>query len=211
MDSFEFDRNAPADHLKILHTYLEAFPLVEEIDFEWLGQRGPCPLSLDAEPCIRRPLSLDSLNAGSETTVHQSCKPLRFRKLRRMHVQNATLDASQAAAFVKTHRKVLHEFNFDDCHLRSGTWDDALAPLSRMNRSTTQSKPVHVEVVEVPLMLSPVQEKAEVECILTNMWTDPQTRSRGHQTLRKIGLRTRAMVPVHVKRLLKTARLGFHI
>ncbi|ETN46799.1 uncharacterized protein HMPREF1541_00988 [Cyphellophora europaea CBS 101466] len=211
MDSFTFGLHLPSDHLKILHTYLQAFPAMEHFDFEWLGDQGPCPLSLDAEPCTSRPSSLDSVNACPNSCTLPSCKPIRYRRLRTMHLRNATLDAEQAATFVKLHRKVLHEFNFDECSLRSGTWDEALAPLSRI-AGNDKGKKQREEVMDVPLVLSPIEDKAEVECVLTKLWDDEHAApSRGLQTLRKFGQRTKKMLPAHVKRLLQTARLGLQI
>lgn len=214
MDSFAFGRHLPSDHLKILHTYLQSFPSVEQLSFEWLGNKGPCPLSLDAEPCTSRPSSLESANACPKSCALPACKPIRLRRLRQMHLRNATFDASQAAAFVMLHRKVLHEFDFDECALRSGTWNEALAPLSRITGSDdwkAQQRPLREEVMDVPLVLSPVEEKSEVECVLTKLWDDEHLlHNRRLRTLRKLGLRTKDMVPVHVKRLLRSARLGWH-
>lgn len=49
-----------------------------------------------------------------------------------MHVENASLDATQIASFITSHRKTISDFNFEKCDLRSGDWDDALAPLTRI-------------------------------------------------------------------------------
>ena len=209
MDSFEYGRDLPSDHLKILHTYLQNFVSLERLEFGWLGEKGPCPLSLDAEPCTSRPTSLDCSNACPRSAALPSCKPIKFRHLRFMHLSNATLDSTQAASFIILHRKVLHEFNFNGCHLRSGTWDDALAPLSRIAGNEDWKRPKE-EVMDVPLMLSPMEEKPRTDFVLSNLWDDAQKTHKGLQTLKKMSLRTRELLPLHVRRLLRNARVGWH-
>lgn len=209
MASFAYGRDAPSDHLKVLHTYLQSFTSLEHLQFRWLGEKGPCPLSLDAEPCTSRPASLDCAKACPKSCALPSCKPIKFRHLRTMQLENATLDSTQAAAFIMLHRKVLHEFQFDDCHLRSGSWDDALAPLSRIT-GNERWKQKQEEVMDVPLLLSPVDERASMDCIRSRLWDDPSLRRKGYEALRKMSLRTKEMVPGHFKRLLRGARVGWH-
>jgi hypothetical protein len=126
-----------------------------------------------------------------------------------MYLSNVSLDAHQAAGFIMSHRKVLHEFQFDRCHLRSGTWDDALAPLTRIV-GNDRWKHKREEVMDVPLLLSSVDDKSMMECVQEPLWDDVIRKSRGLKTLRKMSLRTREMVPEQVKRLLRTARVGWH-
>ncbi|EXJ91093.1 hypothetical protein A1O1_04200 [Capronia coronata CBS 617.96] len=210
MDSFEYGRDKPSDHLKILHSYLQTLPYLEHFRFQWLGDKGPCPLALHVEPCTSRPTSLDCSNACPNTSTKSSFRPLKFRHLKSMQLCNASLDASQASEFIMTHRKVLHEFQFDHCHLRSGTWDDALAPLTRIvgNDSWKQKQE---EVMDIPIMLGPVDEKSDdTDCVEGRLWDDIFRRHKSFQTLRKVGMRTKEMVPEQVKRLLRTARVAWH-
>ncbi|KIV81413.1 hypothetical protein PV11_03603 [Exophiala sideris] len=209
MDSFEYGRDQPSDHLKILHGYLQALRSLEDLRFHWIGNKGPCPLALHMEPCTSRPTSLLCSNACPDSSTKSSFRPLKFRHLKTMFLSNASLDASQASGFIMSHRKVLHEFQFDLCHLRSGTWDDALAPLPHIIGNESW-KGKQEEVMEVPLVLSPVDEKTQIECVQEPMWDDVVRRSRGLEALRKVGLRTREMVPEQVKRLLRTARVAWH-
>lgn len=209
MESFSYGRDFPSDHLKVLHTYLQSFPSLEHLSFRWLGEKGPCPLSLDAEPCTSRPVSLDCAKACPKSCVLPSCKPIKFRQLRNMELENATLDASQAAAFITLHRKVLHEFQFDDCHLRSGTWDDALAPLSRI-AGNDKWKSKQEEVMDVPLVLIPVEERASVDCVRSKLWDDPTFKRKGYEALKKMSLKTKEMVPGHFKRLFRSSRAGWY-
>ena len=208
MDSFPFDRDMQSDHLKILHTYLQSFTQLEHLDFKWLGDKGPCPLSLHAEPCTTRPSSLDCANVCPRSSASPSCKPIKFRHLQSMRLHNASLDSEQAARFITTHRKVLHEFSFDDCHLRSGTWDDALAPLSRLaGNQDWKQKSLQEEVMDVPLVLSHPETPRQVERVTSHLWDDPSRRSRGIDAIRKLSLKTKDMLPGPFRRLLHSARV----
>ena len=210
MESFGYGHDQHSDHLKILHSYLHVFQSLERLHFDWIGDKGPCPLSLHTEPCISRPTSLDCSKACPVFSTKSPCRPLKFRHLKSLRLRNASLDADQASAFIMTHRKVLHEFQFDGCHLRSGTWDDALAPLTRIvgNDSWKQKQE---EMMDVPIMLSPVEEKSEIECVQDHLWDDVLRRGKGLQALRKVSLRTKdLLLPEQVRRLLRTARVGWH-
>lgn len=209
MMSFEYGRNLPTDHLKALHGYLQSFPSLEHLDFEWIGDKGPSPLSLDAEPCTSRPTSLDSSNACPKSCEIPSCKPIRFRHLKSMRLNNACLDASQASAFIMSHRKVLFEFNFEQCQLRSGTWDDALAPLTRISGNNDWKRKPE-EVMDVPIMLSPIATTQE-ECIRHAMWDEGRPRCRRLDMLKRVGLKLKPsdMVPEHVKRIFKASRVAW--
>jgi hypothetical protein len=211
MASFSFGRDSPADHLKALHTYLQSFNSLEHFAFTWIGDRGPCPLSLDAEPCTSRPSSLDVANACPKSCILPSCKPIRFRRLKTMRLRNAIFDASQAETFVVLHRKILHEFSFDECSLRSGTWEEVLSPLSHVHGRYKERPRVQEEVMDVPLLLSPVDTNVEAECVQSKLWEDISVQNTGMQTLRSIGSRTKALVPGHVKRLLRAARLAWRV
>jgi hypothetical protein len=234
--SFPFTPRDPTDHLKILHTYLSTFGALESLHFTWLGlTKGPSPLSLDLEPCTSRPTSLDSSVACPLTSTRPSCRPLKFRHLTSMRLENAILDARQAAAFVMAHRKVLHEFAFEHCELRSGTWDDALAPLTtisgsedwkRKQKLAEQEKEKGIEVMDVPIVLSQGLGPAERETVREMLWRDERGRSsRGLRALRKVGLRTKEMFGLgaagacaagpmagvdHVRRLLRGSVMAWH-
>ena len=210
MDAFEYGRDRPTDHLKLLHSYLQAFQNLEKFEFEWIGGKGPCPVALHTEPCTSRPTSLDCSKACPESSAKSACRPLKFRHLKRLRLSNAALDADQASAFIMSHRKVLHEFQFDRCHLRTGTWDDALAPLTHIvGNDSWRNK--QEEVMDVPIMLSPVDEKNEVECVQDHLWDDVFRKNKGLQTLRKMSLRTKDLLLLEqVRRLLRTARVAWH-
>lgn len=187
MECPAFGDGQATDHLKFLHSYLRSYPLLEDLTFEWLTRKGPCPLSLSSEPCLA-PGALDC-SAACPKTFARPPNPLKFRKLRRMVLENSILDASQISDFITTHRKVLREFEFENVHLRTGTWDDALAPLTRISGNDSW-KEKQEEVMDVPLVLSPAKEQ---ECIAETMWEDPRKRRPFH-TLRKASMRTKEML-----------------
>jgi hypothetical protein len=152
MESFPYERGQAMDHLKILHSYLEGFPNLHNFVFRWKGTKGPSPLSLATEPALCKP----SPPQACPKRHARPLRPLKFRHLRYMELENAILDASQVSDFIMEHRHTLGEFEFEDVVLRSGTWDDALAPLSRISGSD-EWKEHQEEVMEVPFMLSPVE------------------------------------------------------
>jgi len=59
-----------------------------------------------------------------------------FPKLRYMQVRNATMSVEQVSDFVYEHRHTVKEFDFENVFLiNGGSWDDALAPLTRISGS----------------------------------------------------------------------------
>jgi hypothetical protein len=188
MDCPAFGRGQPTDHLKFLHSYLHSYPLLEDLSFEWLNQKGPCPLSLSSEPCLA-PGPLDC-SAACPKTFAGPPRPLKFRKLRHMILENSVMDSFQISDFITAHRKVLREFEFENVHLRSGTWDDALAPLTRISGSDSW-KERQEEVMDVPLVLRPVEPR---ECIKEVMWDDDHKKRRPFRTLRKASMKTRELL-----------------
>ncbi|KAH8687228.1 hypothetical protein BGZ60DRAFT_363802 [Tricladium varicosporioides] len=145
MDSWDFQGLRPGlDHLKILDDYIRAFsPNLEKISFGWNGRKGPCPLTLFTDPLFAPPRKERKLFA--EVTSPMSPLPaaprrqaMTFPKLRYMQVRNATMSSDQVAGFVYEHRHTVKEFDFENVGLiNGGSWDDALAPLTR--RSTSSS------------------------------------------------------------------------
>lgn len=78
-----------------------------------------------------------------------------------MELENALMDSTQIADFIHTHRRTLTEFNFEDVKLREGDWDAALAPLTRIAGSD-EWKRRQEEVMDVPIMLSPVDAEPRI-------------------------------------------------
>ncbi|KAI9789603.1 MAG: hypothetical protein M1816_005912 [Peltula sp. TS41687] len=129
MDSWAFDDpDTLTDHLKQLHSCLLTFSSnIERLFFRWKRARGLCPFTLDTEPIL-----VPSPNGSA----FQHCLPrLRLPQLRCAELSNSHLDASQLNQFIHGHRRTLQECDFDEVHLRTGTWDEALAVLTRISGS----------------------------------------------------------------------------
>lgn len=177
MDSFPFDQPSRTEHLRILHAYLRTLsPSLTRLFFRWKGERGPSPLSLDREPCLQP----SSPSADPQLPQNCSPRPLKFPVLRYMELENAIMDSSQISTFISSHRRTLAEFNFEDVTLRSGNWDDALAPLTHMSGSDEWKRRAE-EVMDVPLILSPVNIEP---CIIGPLMEEQaEARGRGQLTL----------------------------
>lgn len=143
------------DYLRLLQTYLRNFQHNLRIfKFRWVGGKAQLPIQqsmLPVYPTGKHPASDDS------DAVNPSClrkrrgmQPLQFGKLQRAEFENVKATSAEINAFVETHKQTLAELNFEDIKLAGGSWNDALAPL------TKNSKPSRSEdTAEIPIMLSP--------------------------------------------------------
>ncbi|PGH07559.1 hypothetical protein AJ79_06229 [Helicocarpus griseus UAMH5409] len=144
MDSFTSSTTAtnhpPKDHLKLLHSYLHNFPDLSRLTFRWRSaQQGPCPLSLSTEPSLQ-PTSTEPAATLCPKRCAAPLQPLKFPKLEYAEIDNALMDAAQVSAFILEHRRAVREFNFENTTLRVGSWDEALAPLTRISGSERWKK-----------------------------------------------------------------------
>ncbi|MCJ1266608.1 hypothetical protein MMC22_006493 [Lobaria immixta] len=208
MDSIPFTPGFPHDHLKMLHSYLQLFSSsLRQFKFRWRGAKGPYPLSLGMESCLQN----DSPTLACPRRCHLALRPLRFEKLRDMEVENIVLDASQISSFITGHRHTLREFNFEDTRLRSGTWDDALAPLTRISGSE-KWKEKSEEVMDVPLVLSPVGlEEEQMQKVIHG-----HSRARSSKPLyggwQKAGAKSRELfwgTPDHMRKFLRISMFSW--
>ncbi|KAF2767023.1 hypothetical protein EJ03DRAFT_297381 [Teratosphaeria nubilosa] len=143
------------DHMKLLQTYLRNFQAnLTTFDFRWIGATGPLPIQqplISALINCQHPAHRGSTSQTERPTVkRRGPDPLRFPKVKRFEVENISCSATDISAFIATHARTLEEFNLENVKLISGTWDDALAPLSRGAQSHRKN-----EVAEIPIMLSP--------------------------------------------------------
>ncbi|MCJ1297303.1 hypothetical protein MMC08_000089 [Hypocenomyce scalaris] len=163
MDSTPSGPNFPSDHFKLLHSYLQLFTCsLRRLVFRWHGAKGPSPLSLSTEPSLQVP----SPAKACPRRCHLALRPLKFQHLHYMELENAVLDATQISCFIVSHRHTILEFNFEDVMLRTGTWDEALAPLTRISGNERWKQKTE-EVMDVPLMLSPVGlDEGQMEQVL---------------------------------------------
>ncbi|KAI9789904.1 MAG: hypothetical protein M1816_005673 [Peltula sp. TS41687] len=137
MDSWAFsnDPDTPTDHLKHLHNYLLTLsPNIERLFFRWRGARGPCPFTLDTEPILTPPASASPDGSAAPRTHHRLPR-LRLPRLRCAELSNSHPDAAQLNRFIHRHRRTLQECDFDAVELRTGSWDEALAVLTRISGS----------------------------------------------------------------------------
>ena len=150
MQAVDGELAARTEKLRLLHTYLRGFAsTLTGFQFRWVGSKGPSPISLDTEPEYQH-----EDKSTAKTEHEQGFRALKFTLLNKMELHNAVMDATQISAFICQHRKTLEEFKFESIKLRTGDWDEALSPLSKIS-GNDKWKRKQVESMEVPLMLSP--------------------------------------------------------
>jgi hypothetical protein len=153
-------RTQSLEHLRILHAYLRTLSRgLTRLFFRWKGARGPSPLSLDREPCML-PVQEECMHPSMRGQV-RGPRPLKFERLRYMELENAEMDSVQISDFIHKHRRTLREFNFEDVKLREGDWESALEPLTLI-AGNDRWKRNQEEVMDVPIMLSPVDAEPRV-------------------------------------------------
>ncbi|KAI1085161.1 hypothetical protein F5B20DRAFT_575627 [Whalleya microplaca] len=148
VESWDFYGPSPGlDHLKLIDDYIRNFSTsLEKLSFTWLGRRGPCPLSLAADPLFAPPRSSQKLfhevtSPMSPLPPAPERKPIVLRKLRYLTVRNATMNAPQVADLVAAHKHSVREFEFENVILiNDGNWADAFAPLDDTPRGTHWSR-----------------------------------------------------------------------
>ncbi|MCJ1339346.1 hypothetical protein MMC09_004635 [Bachmanniomyces sp. S44760] len=122
--------------------------------------KGPSPIFLSSETSMQSP----SPPLSCPRRCHIALRPLKFKRLTHLAVQNAGMDASQVSLFISSHRRTICEFEFEGCHLRTGTWDEALSPLTRITGNEKWKGEKAEEMMDVPLLLdSPIDEKMLAE------------------------------------------------
>ena len=137
VDAWDFHGASPGlDHLKIIDDYIRFFaPSLEKLSFAWLGQRGPCPVALSADPLFAPPRASKKLfhevtSPMSPLPTPPPRAPMHFARLRHMHVRNAAMNAPQMRALIEAHRATVRGFDFENVVLADdGSWDEALSPV----------------------------------------------------------------------------------
>ena len=149
VESWDFYGPAPGlDHLRMIDDFVRAFEgSLEKFTFSWQGRyKGPCPLSLAADPLFAPPRGERKL--FHEVTSPMSPlppappprKPVTLRRARYLAIRNATMSEGQVADLVRTHRHCVREFDFENVVLvGEGSWDGALSPL--VGQSSSSSSP----------------------------------------------------------------------
>lgn len=141
------------DHFTLLQTYFRNFQAnLTTFNFRWNGEKGPSPVK---RPIMYAPVTEHRparRNAGDHGPVSHRKRPipLYFPKIKRFEVENVATSAEDIKAFAEGHRRTLEELDLGEIELTSGTWEDALAPLTKQAR-----RPPTKEMAEIPIMLSP--------------------------------------------------------
>lgn len=209
MDSFPYGSKHSTDHLKLIHSYLQGFPDLTHFKFRWKGEKGPSPVSLSSEPCLQADSSLGKTWPSLDQPRFK-LRPIKFRSLRSMELENVSMDASQISSFILEHRHTVREFNFEETELRTGTWDDALAPLSRLS-GNDDWKERQEETMDVPIMLSPpgVEMRQLQKALLSqSRRKDRPKHNKAYSNLHRATWKTRELFgcgPEHMKKLLRTS------
>ena len=135
---------------KLLQNYLRVFQgNLEPLKIKWVGGRGPwplqSPLQRDAQPQspVERGHSEEQIGG-----LKAQKAPLQFPHLKRFRMYNVATSAAQISAFASDHKSTIQDMDFDDVKLTCGTWEEALAPLTRTTKHQTR-------FADIPIMLSP--------------------------------------------------------
>ncbi|GAO17101.1 uncharacterized protein UV8b_00306 [Ustilaginoidea virens] len=139
VESWDFYGSSPGlDHLKIIDDYVRFFaPGLEKFSFSWIGNKGPCSVALSSDALFAPPKSSKKLfhevtSPMSPLPVRPPPSPIHFPKLRHLQIRNTYMNAPQLSELIKSHSRTVKEFDFENVVLaNNGSWDEALAPLSR--------------------------------------------------------------------------------
>lgn len=77
-------------------------------------------------------------------------QPLDFPQLTHLTLENSLTSAEQISTFLSRHRRTLADLSLDDITLRTGTWDDALEPLTRMADESRRRMLAHDSMLFTP-------------------------------------------------------------
>nr|POE79749.1 hypothetical protein CFP56_07814 [Quercus suber] len=138
------------DHFKLLQKYLSNFQHhLTTFNFRWIGEKGPLPVQ---HAVISTPAPSTQHPAQRPTSPSTSHRHAQFPKIQSLHIENVRATATDIGSFVADHKRTLCELNLEDVVLSSGTWDEALAPITKRAR---KPRAVRMETAEIPIMLSP--------------------------------------------------------
>lgn len=186
------------DHFKVFQTYLRNFQnTLTTFNFRWIGEKGPLPL--------QRPV----LTTAQTNNQHRAQRPtspalgprrrssmLHLPKIQYLHIENVEASAADISTLVADHRKTLCDLNLEDVVLTSGSWEEALAPLTK--RSRKHATP-HNEMADIPIMLSPT-----VAAAATGLPTMPRpmhrVEARANEANGRRSLRLSRFLPLRRRR-----------
>lgn len=211
MDTIE--SGSPVDHLKLLHSYIQNFaPFLTEFNFRWQGSsenKGPCPVSLATEDCIQA--------TSRSHECHEKCELplpcLRFEKLRDTEIMNIFPESPQIKRFIRKHRRTLESLKLNDVTFRLGDWEDALSPLTEISGSE-KWKETAEEVMDVPLMLSPMnyEQERRIRAWKDHVWTGTSSSKPLQGALHRASAKGKELLfgtEEHMRRLLSGSILSW--
>lgn len=145
------------DQFKLLQTYLRNFQSnLETLNFRWL-RKGPLPVQGGSTHTTAPAPVTGTHPAHSQAATAQKAKKpraLHFPKIKHIEIENVSASAMELSSFVHSHRRTIEELNLEDVELTTGTWEEALAPLTKRHRRPLP----RTETAVIPIMLSPTAE-----------------------------------------------------
>nr|POE66126.1 fatty acid-binding protein [Quercus suber] len=178
------------DQFKMLQKYLCNFKNnLTTFNFRWVGEKGPLP--------VQRPMTSVHMQHPAQRATHQPTPrhSTQFPRIQIFHMENVKTSATDISAFAASHKKTLCELDLEDVVLSSGTWDEALAPLTQRAR---RHRPPRMETAEIPIMLSPSAICAPFPVPMARV--DVSHEANGRRSLRLsrfLPSRNRRPVPSH--------------
>ncbi|KAF4125720.1 hypothetical protein GMORB2_0964 [Geosmithia morbida] len=139
VEAWDFQGPSPGpDHLKVMDEYIRNLsPHLEKLSFTWLSRKGPCPLSLAADPMFApsqasRKLFHEVTSPMSPLPSTPPRAPMNFPKLRYLQLRNVSMNAPQLKDVIASHKDTVKEFDLESVALaNTRDWDEALSPLDR--------------------------------------------------------------------------------
>ena len=187
------------EHFKLLQTYIRNFQSnLVTFHFRWNGDKDPIPIKHSVTPADltrQHPSSNQrSISGSAGLTKRRGVPPLRCPKLQHAEFENVKATAADIRDFIEAHKRTVSELNFEDVELAGGTWDEALAPLTKLAKPRTSG-----ESADIPIMLSPTtlpapMERVEVahresngrKSMRMSRWLSSKNKSRPPSAARKV-------------------------
>ncbi|KAF4547553.1 Hypothetical protein D9617_40g012930 [Elsinoe fawcettii] len=169
MRSMEERERDSSEQLLMVQDYLRNFRNLERLSFGWVDRQGRFPLSHQerrelrpsksfrgarrpSHPALRQQLPASSIQTRQGETI---C----FPHLVSLRLRNMTATSSDLQGLLRNNRSV-RDLDFEDVVLQSGSWEEALRPLSG-------PRPAPSETGDVPIMLATESNPAQQKPVLS--------------------------------------------